>query len=173
MAKFRLLLLDACVIIYLFEIGQWEHIIESCDVHLSEKIIEEADFYIDPAGQMRPIDLSPYRSRITVHSVAASRLAAHRSGLGGSILDRMDDGEAELLCVLRDELEPHSVCSGDSVVYQYLGAVQCSAQGVSLEKILQQTGRSAAELAWQFTEAFREKNARQGFEEGQTGRALQ
>lgn len=47
MKKFRLLLLDADVVIELFRLGLWDGIVERCDVHLARIVVEdEAQFYL-------------------------------------------------------------------------------------------------------------------------------
>ena len=55
----RLLLLDANVIIKLFELGLWDRVVERCEVLVS-KIVkeEEADFYVRDDSRW-PINLSP------------------------------------------------------------------------------------------------------------------
>ena len=61
MKKFRLLLLDANIVIYLFEIGLWDKLIGCRDVLLSRIVAErEAQFFEDDAGERVYFDLQPY-----------------------------------------------------------------------------------------------------------------
>jgi hypothetical protein len=67
MKKLSLLLLDANVVIQLFQSDVWERVIESCDVHLAATIIEhEAHFYEDAKGERHDFDLSSYVSAGTI-----------------------------------------------------------------------------------------------------------
>jgi hypothetical protein len=169
--KFRLLLVDANVVIILFKLNLWQHLLACCDVHLSKTIMRESLYWEDELGDRHSIDMEHYRQQITVHDVPASRVAALRAGLQGEMLERMDDGEAELLCVLIDSLDPYLICSGDSIVYRYIGAVRRSSQGASLEEVLTQTGR-ASKLDDQFTKMFKETNTQRGFDMGFTGQSF-
>lgn len=36
MSRLKLLILDACVVIQLHELGRWQQVVEQCDIHLSE-----------------------------------------------------------------------------------------------------------------------------------------
>jgi hypothetical protein len=174
--KFRLLLVDANIIIELFRLGVWEKFLLQCEVHLSKTVLKESHFYEDANDQRQPIDLEPFRvsGQITVHDVDASRLIVLRDKLGPTILEKMDAGEAELLCVLDDAPpnQSYRVCSADAVVYRYLGATTRTAQGISLEEILNAIGLTK-KLEYQYRQTFREKYSQAGFQQGITGQALQ
>lgn len=174
--KFRLLLVDANIIIELFRLDIWETFISRCDVHLSETILQESHFYEDDDGEQHSIKLEPYRAsgQITIHAIDASRLTVLRSKLGVTILDKMDAGEAELLCVLDDAPsgQEYLICSADAVVYRYLGASYRTAQGISLEETLSGIGMTKR-LDYQYRQSFREKFSQLGFQQGLTGLALQ
>lgn len=74
MAKFSLLLLDANVIIQLFEFGIWEQFLDCCEVHISQTIVDEAHFYEDENGEQKSIRLAEYAARLTIHNIDASAL---------------------------------------------------------------------------------------------------
>lgn len=100
--KFRLLLLDACVIIELFKRGIWEAVLERCDVHLARTVLEEAHFYDDDLGERHDFDLSVYETdgRITVFEVPLADIGQFCSQFGPSYLEVLDAGEAESLAYL-------------------------------------------------------------------------
>ncbi|GAB4462974.1 MAG: hypothetical protein OHK0029_30830 [Armatimonadaceae bacterium] len=174
--KFSLLLVDANIIIELFRLGIWETFITRCDVHLSETVLNEARFYEDDDGQEHSINLAQYQGSgaITVHDVDASQLAALYNTLGANLLEKMDAGEAELLCVLENASvsEQYLVCSADAVIYRYLGATYRTTQGISLEEVLGGIGMTR-KLNHQFSKRFRDRFSQLGFEQGFTGQARQ
>ncbi len=173
MVKYRLLLVDTGILIALFELGIWDSFIARCEVHLSETVVEETRFFTDQYGQDCPINLAPYLDRIIIHSVPATRLITLREKLGVTLLEKMDAGEAELLCILDDAPldKPFLICSADAVVFRYLGATYRSDQGKSLEEILSGIGM-ARMLDYAYTHKFRDIHTKRGFEQGITGQAL-
>ena len=173
--KFRLLLVDANIIIELFHLGIWDTFLAACDVHLSETVFDEAHFFEDDDGERHSINLQAYRDsgQIIVHAVPASQLVALRSTLGMTLLEKMDPGEAELLCVL-DSAPPggdYLICSADAVIFRYLGATHRSGQGISLEEILTKIGVTKP-LDSLYRKAFRERYSQLGFTQGITGQAV-
>ena len=169
--KFSLLLLDANVVIRLFELGIWDRILDACDVHLTRIVAEkEADFFVDGSEVRRPIDLGPSEQdgRITVHEIPASKVAEFRSRFTDPILDRLDDGETESLALLVESDKRFLICSSDAIVFRVLGALCIGEQGLSLEEILQRIGLNR-KLKWQFSKAFRLRFTNQGFDEGIRG----
>ncbi len=89
MPKFSLLVLDAGVVIKLFELRLWDQVVKQCDVHLSKVVAEqEVQFHsptdADPHGQ--PIDLSGdiAESRVQVFECSLSQVVSLQE-----ILDRI------------------------------------------------------------------------------------
>ena len=168
MAKFNLLLLDAGVIIKLFEFEIWEAFLERCDVHLSKTIMEEALYYIDSNDEQKPIHLSDYKAKMTVHDVSVSQVQELKKIFGRVLLERLDAGEAELLAVVHNSPENYRICSADAVVYRVLPALSKGSQGISLEEVLTQIGLSR-KVSWPYNKRFRETYTQRGFEEMLTG----
>lgn len=172
MKKFRLLLLDANVVIELFRHGIWARVIETCEVYLSRTVVNEAHFYQDEAGERQDFNLDPdiREGKVTIVDVMPSQLSTFLSQFDRTYLERLDTGEAESLAYLMNSSDPCLICSADSIVYRVLGNVDRAEQGVSLEEVLQKVGLSR-QLRRQFTKAFRETWTRKGFQErlGGTG----
>lgn len=168
LAKFNLLLVDAGIIIHLFELGIWDAFLDRCDVHISETILLEALYYLDGNDEQQPIHLANYAARMTIHNVAGSRIEGLKKVFGRLLLEKLDSGEVELLCVLNDSVETYRICSADAVVYRALSALSRSAQGISLEEALLHVGLSR-KVDWPFSKRFREKYTQQGFQEKLTG----
>ena len=163
--KFRLLLLDANVVIKLFEMDLWDRLLEHCDVHLSRTIqTTEAHFFEDDQGERHDFDLSDYEASgaITVFDVSLAQDAKLTKHFDPAYLERFDPGEREALAHLVTSSEPCLISSADSIVFKALGFLNRAEQGVSLEEILQQTG-FGRQMSWRFSKAFRERYTREGF----------
>jgi hypothetical protein len=125
MKRLSLLLLDANVVIHLFETGIWPKVVEACDLHLARTVVGEAHFFEDERGQRHDFDLAPYidRHEITVFDVMPSDMDAFFEQFDVSYLEKLDDGEAEspLTCSRRPRrcsfarrTRLSSACSGTS-----------------------------------------------------------
>jgi hypothetical protein len=170
MKKFRLLLLDANVVIELFRQGIWTKLIEVCDVHLSRTVVGEAHFFADDDGNRHDFDLGPDMAsgKITVFDVFPSELVSFRSHFDPTYLERLDPGEAESLAFLLNSTEKYLICSADKIVFRVLGNLNRPDQGVSLEEVLFGTGLGRS-LRHLFTRDYREKWTRIGSQEGLRG----
>lgn len=163
--KFHLLLLDANVVIKLFQMDLWDRLLEKCDVYLSRTIATiEAHFFEDDQGERHDFDLSPYEASgaINVFDVSLSQDAELTKHFDPVYLDRFDAGEREALAHLVTSSDPYMICSADSIVFKVLGFLNLAEQGISLEEILQKTGFDHP-MSWEFSKAFREKYTRDGF----------
>ena len=79
MSKLKLLILDACVVIQLHELGLWQQVVDQCDIHLSEIVAKREVKFVDANGTR--IDLEPtilYKA-ITLFCVDAGKEKAFRS----------------------------------------------------------------------------------------------
>lgn len=159
--KYRLLLLDANVVIYLCELGLWEKFIEKCDVTLAKTVVDEVKSY----------DLRPDIEAKKIQCVEASlkSIRDFRVKLGAVYLDRMDPGEAESLAYLMQSRERWQLSSGDEIVYKTLGLLNRAEQGISLEEILQGIGLGRSGLDVQYTKEFRLNVTRKGQRDSVTG----
>lgn len=169
--KFKLLLLDANIVIEIWRLGIWEEFLARCDIHLSRIVAEEeAHFFVDARGERRSIDLTPSIKTgvVTVFDLTPSQLSAFRALFDPVYLEKLDDGEAESLAHLWGLSEEGRICSADAIVYRILGNARRGEQGISLEEVLAQTGLGR-KLTYQFTKAFRERWTRAGFNEGLGG----
>ena len=175
MKRFRLLLLDANVVIELFRCGAWDQAIDQCDIHLGRTVAQvEAHFYLTDDGQRHDFDLRTYEAakRITVFDVAACELTAFRQQFDPVYFEKLDPGETESLAYLLN-LPRHEgmLCSADKIVFRVLGSLRRGEQGISLEEVLRRVGLGRS-LPRHFSQAYREYWTRKGFEEGVTGIGL-
>ena len=171
MKKPKLLLLDANVVIHLFELGIWTEVITRHKVHLAKTVVEqEARYYEDTSGTRHYIDLSDDidAGRIQVFEESPSHLMAFRDSFDPSYVERLDAGETESLVHLLRETEDCRICSADKIVFRILGKLLRSEQGISLEEVLDQMGFGRP-LARQYSKAYREEWTRRGFAESLGG----
>jgi hypothetical protein len=167
MKTFRLLLLDANVVIELKRHGIWDRVTDLCDVHLARTIVStEAHFYEDDDGDAQHFDLNEdaEAGRVTVFDIEASKLDAFFAQFDRAYLAKLDPGESESLAFLLSSEDPCLICSADAIVYRVLGNIEKRDLGVSLEEVLRRIGLSRS-LAWQFSKGFREKWMKNGFDE--------
>ncbi len=168
MTNFRLLLLDANVVIYLFELGIWESVIKRCEIHLARSIVEdEALFWEDDAGQRHCIDWSKYTGKggVDVFDVSVSELQGFRSSFDKIYFEKLDLGETESLAYLvQNEDEDFRISSADKIIYRVLGNIGLGDKGISLEEILAKLGMKRPVLR-EHCKKYREEWTRKGFEE--------
>ncbi|MBX9792913.1 MAG: hypothetical protein K2Y02_01300 [Burkholderiaceae bacterium] len=172
MPKSRLVLLDANVVIGLFELKLWDALVARYEVLIAETCVGEALWYED--GEHRiDIDLAPYvaDNRITTVSVDMSAVQAFSKRFEPNYLEKLDPGELESLTHLlatENPAAPCQICSGDRIVYRVLGNLGKGELGISLEELMGGMGRTM-KMSWRFTKAFREDATDQGFKERMRG----
>jgi len=159
--KFRLLLLDANIVIYLHELGLWDTFIQQCSVTLTQTVVDEVLSY----------DLGPdIRDRkIQCVEVPLATVAKFIKKYGPVYLEKLDPGEAESLAFLMDSQEQWLISSGDEIVFKVLGLEGRVEQGISLEEILNKIGMTQSNLKKWYTKAFRDNVTRKGQIDGVTG----
>lgn len=166
MKRLSLLLLDANVVIYLFELGIWEKVVSLCDIHLARTVIDEARFYEDDQGVTHPFDLSGHvdSKAIAAFDVLPSQMDAFFDKFDPVYLEKLDAGEAESLAYLLTASDEMLICSADAIVFCVLGNLDRSAQGISLDEVLQRIGQGRRLRSW-FGKPFRDKWTAKGVEE--------
>jgi hypothetical protein len=164
--KFKLLLLDANIVIELFRSSLWDHVIERCDVHLSRIVLDEAQFYETDDGQRNDIELEPYiaTKKITVFEMTPSDLSQFRGRFDLTYFEKLDPGETESLAYLLSHAGECTLCSADGIVYRLLGNLNLSDRGISLEELLKQIGLGRSLLS-QFSQDFRKYWTAKGAQE--------
>jgi hypothetical protein len=167
------LLLDANVIIKLFELGLWSKVVESCDIHVGKTVIREAEFFEDEHGQHNAIDLRPDidGQRVKVFEVDVTEIAEFRRRFDRSYLEKLDPGETEALVKLQALPKDSRLCSADAIVFRVLAALGRDDQGISLEELLGMVGQTR-QLEWQFRQKFRKTYSDAGHVESIQGRGL-
>lgn len=170
--KFNLLLLDANVVIQLFELGIWDQLIENTEVHLAKTIVDkEAHFYEDDRGNRHDCALKTYinSGKIKVFEIAVSEMDAFLGKFDAIYLDKLDPGETEMLThLLSKQDKPFLICSADKIVYRVLGNINLSEKGISLEEVLTGVGLGR-QLPREFTKEYRIEWSQKGFEENMRG----
>ena len=173
MKKFKLLLLDANVVIEISRHGIWGQITSQCEIHLACTVIDESQFYEDDKGNRHYLDLTPQinSKTITVFDLTTSQIDGFRNKFDPIYFEKLDTGETESLAYLLDKSDECQICSADKIVYRILGNLQRSEQGVSLEEVLAQIGLGR-KLSREFTREYREEWTKKGFQEKLCGMGL-
>lgn len=137
----KLWILDADVIIDLLSLKVFETLINHCELHLSSTVIEEVQFY--KIGQRKvQIDFrSVYvdTGKVVEKSATTSDLKELTDRLPELYKKGIGAGELESLAVLNMHREL-VFCSMDGLAIKSLPFLDMSANGLSVEKLLQQSG---------------------------------
>lgn len=169
MTRSRLILLDANVVIHLFELDSFRQVAARCQIVLAQTVVDEAHFF-ERDGQRLPIEWSELIQGgvVEVRSAAASEVQAYCSRFDPTYYEKLDPGEAEALVLLERDGEAR-ICSADKIVWRVLGNTNQGERGVSLEEVLQQIGLTKR-LPDRFSKAFRERWCRSGSQDHFMGR---
>ena len=159
--KLTLVLCDTCVIIEAFRTNSWELLIKEHNIVISEIIKKETKYY-KASGKKHKIDLSNCDD-VRCISQTSSDLSAFKTDFNCFNIDKLDDGETELLSYLYNNKNTQSIqiCSGDAVVFKILGRRLESNLCVSLEELLPKNKK----LLRQFTKKFKIKELQKGLME--------
>ena len=166
-------MLDANVIIKLHEIGLWDKIVATIDIHLARTVVDEAHFWIDAAGERKEIDLRSDidAKRITIFELDAVELASFLARFDPVYRPEIDPGEMESIAWMDKSQEEYLFSSADLAVFRVLGLLGRGEQGISLEELLQRVGNTK-QLEPRFSKAVREKYTKEGQQDHVRGRGL-
>ncbi len=163
--KFNLLLLDANIVIYLFELNLWDTLVNRCGIYLARTVMDESAFWESDDGSRNDIDWSDYTGRVTVFDVPVSKLKAFHDQFEQIYLEKLDPGESEALAYFVEaDDEECLISSADKIVFRVLGNLGLGEQGISLEEIFDKLGMKRR-VEREFSKKFREEWTRKGFEE--------
>jgi len=172
MTRSRLVLLDANVVIHLFELGIWKQVTERFQIALAQTVVDEAHFY-ERDGDRFEIDWAELTRTcsVEIRSVSAAEVQAYCKRFDPSYYEKLDPGEAESLVLLSREPDAR-ICSADKIVWRVLGNTNQVDRGVSLEEVLQQAGLTKA-LPDRCSKRFREHWCKSGSREHFMGQGEQ
>jgi hypothetical protein len=173
MPKFRLLLLDANVIIYAHELGIWHLLTDRCEITVTRTVAEQEVYYWrDRDGGRHEIDLATdiQEGRVRCIEVPLARIDAFRERFSEVYLDAMDPGETESLAFLESSADPWRLCSSDAIVFRVLGSLGRAEQGISLEEVLSAVGLER-QVDAMYDKTFRQRYTARGRQEAITGLA--
>jgi hypothetical protein len=169
MTRSRLILLDANVVIALFEFGIWERVAARCGIVLARTVMDEAQFF-DVDGVRQHIDWPRWTESgvVDVRVASATDVASFCRRFDPTYYEKLDPGEAESLVIMGSESDAR-ICSADRIVWRVLGNTNQVDRGISLEEVLRQSGLTRS-IPERFSRRFREHWCRIGFEERLMGR---
>jgi hypothetical protein len=175
MPKFRLLLLDANVIIAAHELGIWSKLVEGCSITITRTVVEQETYYWrDEQGIPHEIYLEGYiqEGKINCVDVPLAEVKSFLQKFDPTY--KMDLGEAESLAFLYYSSEKWLIASADGIVFKVLGRLGRPDQGISLEEITQKIGLTCNfdKKHGHYTKDFRLRLTKQGQQDGITGMGL-
>ncbi|MBU3729383.1 MAG: type II toxin-antitoxin system VapC family toxin, partial [Phycisphaerales bacterium] len=156
MTRSRLILLDANVVIHLFELDLWKQVVARYQIVIAQTVVDEVHFF-ERDGDRIPIDREEMAraGSVEIRAMTASEVQAYCDRFDPTYYDKLDPGEAESLALLERDTQAR-ICSADKIVWRVLGNTNQADRGVSLEEILRQVGLTKA-LPERFSKAFRER----------------
>lgn len=156
-----LLLLDADIIIHLFEFGFWDAVISHYEVYVVSTVIKTEVIHYYPNGDYRnekkiPVDLSDYVAKSKISEVEAtvqeqSDILLRLNPVG---LDGLDPGELECIAVMaNDKVLDAKFCVKDTLAIKALVFLGIREKSMSLEEALRGCGvlRKSDKIPFEFS----------------------
>ena len=166
MKRLKLLLLDANIVIQLFELGLWDKVVSQCEILLSRIVAEQEATYFECGDHQERIDLDTDVAQgcIRIVDVTPCDLAVFKGKFDPTYFERLDPGETESLVYLECSADPCLICSADTIVFKVMAILGRSDQAISLEEILSKVGLGCG-LPDQYTKSFKDRWLAKGSED--------
>lgn len=163
MKKLRFLLLDANIVIQLFEFGLWDNVLDKSEILLARTVADkEAEFFfVNDEQHVIDFTVDIAANRISVVDVAPTDVKKFIDRFDPTYFEKLDPGEAESLAYLEGSGDPCLICSSDAIVFRVLAQLDRAEQGISLEEVLQKIGLGR-NVTQQFRRDFRLKWTKSG-----------
>lgn len=140
MAKSALVLLDADVVIEIFRLGIWDHLVNKTSIYIAATVAEESDHYFDPVTQQKhSIDLmaEAEAGRITILDGNIDEIKKVDKTCREHLID-LDAGELESIAVTIDG--HYRFCTADKAAVLAMAVLDLREQSISLEELLRRHG---------------------------------
>lgn len=136
----RLWLVDADTIIDLLAMGAFDHLVANHQVHIATSVIKEVQFYYDDNGTRIVVDLrNRYDGQIIEVEGTIEMTRNVLTTLPPLKREAIHDGELESLAVLMAN-EDLTFCTCDAAAIRTMPYLDCSERGVSVERLLRESG---------------------------------
>ena len=135
------MLLDADVVIRLFELGIWDKLVTGTRITLAQQVFDQAQHYYEPETMARKcINLQPYldEARIDVLDCEAQEVAPVRSQC--CKFADLHPGELESLAILNRTGNDALFCTADRGAIRAAVMLDLTEKVISLEQLLQRVG---------------------------------
>ena len=161
--KLKCVLLDADIIIKLFEQGIWKNMLDVLEIKVPSIVVEEAFFFKDEQGIIHySIDLKRLESEGKIEVFPASIIDIENLKNQFDDSFSLDSGEEEAIALLfAGKAKDAKFCTADKAAIQALAMLRLSEQGISLEKLLKLNGISQ-NLIYECTDAHFKKHIEKG-----------
>lgn len=173
MAKLKLFLLDANIVLELHVLGIWHAVLSKCQVTLTASVVQESQFFENAHGEKTFTNLEAEHQQqlFDVVAIPVSQVQAFRDKFKPDYLSRLDLGETESLVHLLATTEEYRLCSADAIVFKVLACLGMEEQGISLEVLLNSIGLGRF-LPVKLCEDFRKQKTLEGRKDALMGRGL-
>jgi hypothetical protein len=166
--KSKLVILDAVIIIEAHRLGIWNHLLSQFSVFIPGYILDnEVQYFKSKGGSKIAIDLTSNTKNLKVHRLDAepTDFAKLYQEFNQVFVDGIDNGEKEALALLNSGRYPeHKFCTSDGAAIKALSVLNLSFQGISLEELLQQSGKKY-DLKHNFCKSFYTKHLGHGLQD--------
>jgi hypothetical protein len=134
-------LLDADVVIRLFELGIWEKLAERTRITLAQQVYDEAGHYYDPVTMAKnQINLQPYKDRGLIDIVECDAAEAAQVRARCCRFAELHPGELESLTILCQPGQDALFCTADGGAIRAGVMLDLMPKLVSLEDLLSRVG---------------------------------
>ncbi len=173
-SKLKCVLFDANIIIEAYKLGIWEKLIDAVKIITPSIIVKEEALFFIKKKKREAINLPSLinRGKIKELSASAEDLKALLDIFDRVFIEGLHEGESEALSLIKEnKIEDALFCSSDALAIQALAMIDCSHSGISMEKLLRNTGLTKT-LDRQFTEKFFRDHIKRGSQNRITGQGL-
>ncbi len=137
MAKTRLLLLDADVVLTAHELGIWEQLKVKYEIAVPATIIREARYFKSQTGNKSiNLQIQIDAGEISCLEATAGELLAAFNNFTNSFLAGIDDGEKEGIALIHCGRAPgYAFCTGDTNAIEAIGMLDLGNSSISFEEV--------------------------------------
>ncbi len=150
------MLLDADVVIRLFELGIWEKLVDHTRITLAQQVYDEAGHHYDPDTMAKKqINLQPYKDRGLIDIVECDAAEAAQVRAKCCRFAELHAGELESLTILCRPGQNALFCTADGGAIRAAVMLDVTDKVVSAEQLLRQVGLGRSfesQELWQLSE---------------------
>jgi hypothetical protein len=157
----KLWLLDADVIIDLLTFNLFENLVKKHEVYVASSVINEVKYFNEGKEKINFRVEYIESGKVFEKEASVNDIDVARNKMPPRLKDAIHYGELESLTIMQQE-KSLIICTCDHIAIRALPFLDLSERGISLEKLLKQTGLSNAKLEDRHTEKYFQNNLNEG-----------